>query len=112
LIGVFEGALALIPVGIHVSLERVSVGLVAHLCREAVEVPDVVWTMLDEEFLAFLGKRFPPGCALSGSPVGVRERGNAGETADHPNAARVGVGADRAKSAGELAVDALCIIED
>ena len=56
LIGVLEGALSLSSVGVHISVERVSVGLVAIIRREAVEVPDVVWAMLDEEPLAFLGQ--------------------------------------------------------
>ena len=112
LLGISKGALALVAIGVHVSVERMSAGLVADSRREAVKVADVVRAMIDEEPPTFLRQRFPPSCALGGSPVGLREVGDADDFVVGPIAVRVGVGVDGAQGAGELAVDALSILEN
>ena len=45
-----------LAVGIDVSVERTSIGLVSSRRWESVEVSDVVRAVVDEEFLALLGK--------------------------------------------------------
>ena len=55
-LGIPESPLMFLAVGIDVSVERTSIGLVASRRGEPVEVSDIVRAVVDEEFLALLGQ--------------------------------------------------------